>query len=141
MPSPLLHAPDMVGPAAAAIVFVLVMSSVKEPSRRHLNAILVAGAGGVYMSGGLGAWELVYAGAAVVVAYLGLRSHRLIGVAWLLHAGWDLVHHLGGHPIWPFLPTSSFGCMVFDALIAVWFMSGAPGFPRRTSPPGESRAS
>ena len=24
------------------------------------------------------------------------------------------------------MPTSSFGCLIFDALIAVWFLAGAP---------------
>jgi hypothetical protein len=38
----------------------------------------------------------------------------------------DLPHHLWGNPIWPFMPTSSFGCMIFDTLIAVWFLAGAP---------------
>jgi len=86
-----------------------------------------AGASGAYLSGGLGLWELLYAAVAGgVVAYLGLRSYRFIGLAWLMHAGWDLVHHLYGNVIWPFMPTSSFGCMVFDTLIAIWFFAGAP---------------
>lgn len=127
MPEPTpLHLADYLGPAAGAILFVLIMSLVREPARRNLNAILVAGAGGVYLSGGFGQWELVYAGVAVALAYLGLRSHPLIGIAWLLHSTWDLAHHLYGHPIWPFMPTSSFGCMIFDALIATWFLAGAP---------------
>jgi hypothetical protein len=36
------------------------------------------------------------------------------------------VAHLYGNVIWPFMPTSSFGCMIFDALIAMWFLAGAP---------------
>jgi hypothetical protein len=124
---PPLHAPDYLGPAISAIVFVLIMSLVKEPARRSYNSILVAGASGVYLSGGLGPWELLYAAiAGGVVAYLGLRSHRFIGLAWLMHAGWDLVHHFHGNAIWPFMPTSSFGCMIFDTLIAIWFLVGAP---------------
>jgi hypothetical protein len=43
-----------------------------------------------------------------------------------MHAAWDVAHHLYGNAIWPFMPTSSFGCMVFDAAIAVWFLVGAP---------------
>jgi len=118
---------DYLGPACAAIVFVAIMSLVREPARRNFNAILVAGAGGSYLSGGLGVWELVYAAIATgVVSYLALRSHYFIGVAWLMHAGWDLAHHLYGHPIWPFMANSSFGCMLFDTLIAVWFLAGAP---------------
>jgi hypothetical protein len=123
---PALHAADLLGPVAAAVAFVAVMSLVAEPARRNLNAILVAGACGVYLSGGLGPWELVYPAVGGALAYLGLRSYRAIGVAWLLHAGWDLVHHLFGNPIWPFMPTSSFGCLVLDSLIAIWFLSGAP---------------
>jgi hypothetical protein len=24
------------------------------------------------------------------------------------------------------MPTSSFGCLIFDSLIAIWFLAGAP---------------
>jgi hypothetical protein len=126
---PSLHVMDYVGPALAAVVFVLVMSLVREPVRLRLNAILVAGASGVYLSGGLGPWELLYPAIATPVVYLGLRSHRFIGLGWVMHALWDLVHHRYGNPIWPFMPTSSFGCLIFDALIAVWFLAGAPSIP------------
>jgi hypothetical protein len=127
--SPPLHVLDFVGPALGAVAFVLIMSRVREPARRSFNAIFVAGAGGVYLSGGLGPWELLYPAATVPVVYLGLRSHRFIGLAWLMHSSWDVVHHLWGNPIWPFMPTSSFGCMVFDALIAIWFLADAPTIP------------
>jgi hypothetical protein len=110
------------------LLFILIMSFVQQPARQRFNAILVAGAGGVYLSGGLGPWELIYPAFAVVVAYLGLRSYRYIGLAWLMHAGWDIVHHLHGNPIWPFMASSSFGCMIFDAVIAVWFLAGARSF-------------
>jgi Family of unknown function (DUF6010) len=127
MPNPPpLHVMDCLGPALAAIVFVLLMSLVREPARLKLNVIIVAGAGGVYLSGGLGPWELLYPGMTAPVVYLSLRSHRFIGLGWLLHSAWDLVHHFYGNPIWPFMPTSSFGCMIFDSLIAVWFFAGAP---------------
>ena len=124
--APSIHVLDLVGPVVAALVFVAVMSRIKEPARRHFNAILVAGASGVYLSGGLGLWELVYPALALPVVYLGLRSHRYIGIAWLMHASWDAVHHLYGNAIWPFMPTSSFGCLIFDSAIAVWFLAGAP---------------
>ena len=124
--SPALHAVDFVGPAIGAIVFVLIMSLVKEPARRNFNAILVAGASGVYLSGGLGAWELLYPAAITWFLYRGLHSYRFIGIAWLMHAGWDVVHHFHGNAIWPFMPTSSFGCAIFDSLIAIWFIAGAP---------------
>ncbi len=45
MPAPpTLHVMDYLGPALAAVLFVLVMSLVNEPIRRTLNAVLVAGA-------------------------------------------------------------------------------------------------
>jgi hypothetical protein len=30
----------------------------------------------------------------------------------------------------PFMPTSSCGCFVFDTLIAIWFLAGAPTLVR-----------
>ena len=57
-----------------------------------------------------------------------------------MHAAWDLPHHLWGNPIWPFMPTSSFGCVIFDSLIALWFLVGAPSLiaPGSTSKVRES---
>ena len=125
-PPPLLVI-DYVGPVVAAGVFVFLMSLVKEPARRTVNAIIVAGATGAYLSGGgFGVWEVAYPLVAMPFVYLGLRSHRFIGTAWLMHSCWDIAHHLWGNAIWPFMPTSSFGCMIFDAAIAVWFLAGAP---------------
>jgi hypothetical protein len=116
----------VIGPLVNAIAFVLVMSLVREPARRQFNAILVAGAGSAYLNGGLGFWEFPFIAVATTAAYLGLRSHRWIGAAWLLHTGWDIVHHLYGDPIWPWAPLSSLGCAVLDASIAAWFLLGAP---------------
>ena len=131
--APPLHVMDYVGPALGAVAFVLGMSRVKEPARLRFNAVVVAGASGVYLSGGFGPWELLYPAMVTPIVYLGLRSHRFIGLAWLMHAGWDVAHHLWGNPIWPFMPTSSFGCMLFDALIAIWFLAGAPTIPAAAS--------
>jgi len=121
-----LLAADYYGPAVGALCFVLIMSRVPEPTRRTLNAILVAGTCGAYLNGGFGVWELIYPALATPVVYLALRSYRFIGVAWLMHAAWDLPHHLWGNPIWPFMPASSWGCMIFDTLIAIWFLVHKP---------------
>jgi hypothetical protein len=102
--------------------FVAIMRKVPHPARLRFNAIFVAGAGAAYLSGGLGAWELAYTAVATVVAYRGLDSYRWIGVGWLMHTGWDIVHHLWADPILPFLADSSFGCAITDALIAIWFV-------------------
>jgi len=126
MHNPSLLIIDYAGPAIAAALFVLAMSFVKEPTRRSFNAIFVAGASGVYLSGGFGVWELLYPAIVTPFVFLGLRSYRWIGVAWLMHACWDVVHHFWGNPIWPFMPGSSFGCAIFDSFIAIWFLLDAP---------------
>jgi len=140
MHNPPLQVADYVGPVVGAVVFVLIMARVREPARRHFNAIVVAGAAGAYLSGGgFGPWELLYAPAGLTAAYLGLRSYPMIGLAWLMHAGWDVLHHFYGNAIWPFMPTSSFGCMIFDAVITLWFLAGAPALSSRGATAATSR--
>jgi len=117
---------DAVGPVLGGLVFIGVMSLVPEPARHKLNLLLVAGVSGVYISGGgFGVWELAYPALMMPVLYLALNSYRWIGIGWLMHSGWDIAHYLWGQPIWPFQATSSFGCMLFDAVIALWFIAGA----------------
>jgi len=134
MHPPPLFVMDFVGPAIGALAFDVIMSLVSEPARRTINAMIVAGASAAYLSGGgFGMWEVVFPVIAMPMAYRGLHSYAFIGLAWLMHSGWDILHHLWGNPIWPFMTTSSFGCMIFDALIAAWFLAGAPslvGQPR-----------
>jgi uncharacterized protein DUF6010 len=122
---PGLHVLDFLSPVLVAMIFVLVLSLVREPARQRFNAIFVAGAGAAYFSSGVGGWELAFAALETGCAYLGLRSYRWIGVAWLLHSGWDLVHHFYADPIILFAPTSSAGCAIIDALIALWFLARA----------------
>ena len=43
---------QVIAPIAVALVSITAMSLVKEPMRRSLMAILVAGAGATYISGG-----------------------------------------------------------------------------------------
>ena len=75
-PPPLLIS-DYVGPVAAAAVFVVLMGFVKKSVRRPLNALIVAGASGAYISGGgFGIWEILYPVLAMPFAYAGLRSYR-----------------------------------------------------------------
>jgi hypothetical protein len=84
------------------------------------------------LEGGFGLWELTYPVIGAAIAFRGLRSYRWIGVGWLIHAGWDIAHHVWGNPIWPSMPSSAFGCMIFDSLIATWFLAGAPSFLKRS---------
>jgi len=117
---------DYLAPAVMGLVFIVAMSRVPERVRLPLNAAAVIGASGVYMSGGFGLWEVAYAMlTGPVLGYWTLRSYYVIGVCWLLHATWDCLHHLYGHPIWPFMESSSLGCLIFDTVIGVWFLCGA----------------
>jgi hypothetical protein len=122
---------EWVAPVLVAVVYIALTSLLYEPSRRHFNAIMVAGAGAAYLGGGLGVWEVAFTALATYVAYQGLRSYSFIGIAWLLHTGWDVLHHLYGNPIIPFLPTSSVGCAICDPVIAAWCFMGGPSLLRR----------
>jgi len=118
-----------VAPVVVAILFIELSSLIREPARRNFMALMLAGAGSVYISGGgLGAWEFAFTALLTYCSYRGLASYRFIGIGWLLHAGWDVVHHLYGHPIIPFSATSSLGCAVCDPVIAAWCFAGAPAF-------------
>ncbi|MEU3850700.1 DUF6010 family protein [Streptomyces sp. NPDC029554] len=116
-----------VAPIGIGILYALVMSLVREPHRRRLNAVMVAGAGAAYLSGGgLGGWEFAFTALLTYVAFRGLESWTWIGVGWLLHTVWDVVHHLKGNPIIPFAHTSSLGCAICDPVIALWCLRGGP---------------
>jgi hypothetical protein len=114
-------------PALFALAYILLNSFIREPHRKTFNAVMIAGAGSAYLSGGgFGVWELAFATVMVPFALNGLRSYRFIGIGWLLHTGWDILHHLYGSPVLPFDPTSSLGCAIFDPILAAWCFAGAP---------------
>ncbi|WBB89250.1 DUF6010 family protein [Verrucosispora sp. WMMC514] len=116
---------NIVVPLLIGVLYVCLNSLIREPHRRRLNAVMIAGAGAAYLSGGgLGAWEFPFVAVLVYVAFRGLESWRWIGVGWLLHTGWDVVHHLKGNPIIPFAHDSSFGCAICDPVIALWCLTG-----------------
>jgi uncharacterized protein DUF6010 len=87
---------------------------------------MIGGAGAAYLSGGFGVWEFVFTAIVTFCAFKGLQSYRYIGIGWLLHTGWDVMHHFYGNPIVPFAPLSSAGCAITDLLIAIWFFAAAP---------------
>ncbi|WP_405957732.1 DUF6010 family protein [Streptomyces phaeochromogenes] len=113
-------------PIAIGVLYALLMSLIREPHRRRVNAIMIAGAGAAYLSGGgMGGWEFAFTAVVAYVAYRGLDSWTFIGIGWLLHTAWDVVHHVKGNPIIPFAHDSSLGCAICDPVIAVWcFMGG-----------------
>ena len=111
---------------AIAVAFIAACSLIKEPSRRHFSAIVVAGAGAAYLSGGFGGWEFAFCALMTFVAFRGLGDYRFAGAGWILHTVWDVLHHLYGNPIVPFAPTSSLGCAICDPILAIWYFLGAP---------------
>lgn len=114
-------------PAIIGLVYVGLNSFIPEPARQRFNAIMVAGAGAAYISGGgFGLWELAFCTVMVGVAFAGLRSYTFIGIGWLLHTGWDIAHHRRGAPLIPSLHDSSFGCAICDPVIALWCFAGGP---------------
>ncbi len=121
-----MHIMNVVGPIIIALVYILLCSLFKGPNRQNFNAIMIAGAGAAYLSGGFGIWEFVFLVAVTYCAYQGLRSYGFIGVGWLLHTGWDVLHHLYGNPIVSFAAGSSLGCAICDPVIALWCFAGAP---------------
>jgi Family of unknown function (DUF6010) len=114
------------GAVVIAIVYILLSSLVKEPNRQKLSVIIIAGAGAAYLNGGLGVWEFPFCALMTFIAYKGLTYYSFIGIGWLLHTAWDIVHHLYANPIVPFSPSSSAGCAVCDTILAIWFFLKAP---------------
>lgn len=123
---PVFHLTDAVAAVAVAGVFIALASLLREPARQRFRALLIAGAGATYFSGGLGPWEYAFSALMLYVAYRGLTQYAFIGVGWLLHTGWDALHHYYGAPIIALVPTSSGQCAICDALVAVWFFYRAP---------------
>lgn len=117
---PTLHFVDFIAPAMAACVYVLVMLMLGRSTRQKFNAVMVAGFSTIYMGGGLGPWELAYVLPATYVAYKALDSYWFIALGWIMHPASDWVHHVYGNPIWPWMPTSSLGCAIFDPIVAAW---------------------
>ena len=114
-------------PVVIAMVFISLTSLIREPARKKFMAILIGGAGAAYLSGGgFGLWEMAFCTVLTICAYNGLRSYRFIGIGWMLHTAWDILHHLYGNPLLPFDLTSSLGCAICDPVIAVWCFAGAP---------------
>jgi hypothetical protein len=118
----------VVAPVLVGVAYAALMSLIRDPDRRReVNAVMVAGAGAAYLSGGaFGAWELALTAAVTYCAYRGLRSWSWIGVAWLLHTCIDVAHAARGADILPFAPHSSLGCAICDPVIALWCLAGGP---------------
>jgi hypothetical protein len=115
-----------IGAVALVPIFITLMSLFKEPTRRTVNALIIAGAGTAYLNHGLKFWEETFAVLMVFMAFKGLTNYKYIAVAWVFHTLFDIPHHLYAVPISPEAPFSSAVCAIFDPLIAIWFYFGAP---------------
>lgn len=117
---------DGIGAVLIAVIYIIINSLIKEPHRQQFNAVMISGAGAAYLSGGLGMWEFVFCSVLTFFAFKGLTNYYFIGVAWLFHSCWDLIHHLYANPIIAFVPSSSAGCAITDSILAFWFFCQAP---------------
>ncbi|MFI6350066.1 DUF6010 family protein [Streptomyces sp. NPDC050560] len=103
------------------------------------SALMAAGAGAAYLSGGgMGGREFAFTAVSTCVAYRGLDSWVFIGVGRLLHAAWDVVHAVKGSPLIPSAEHSSLGCAICDPVIAPWCLRRGPTL--RPRPRGAGRA-
>ncbi len=125
-PAPGHYRRQIVGNVIAAPVFVVLVSQVPEPWRRWAMVALLVVAAVVYLGHGLGRGEWLLGAAIGLCAVGGLASYPVIGLGWLLHTVSDVWHHRRGRPMVARIPMSSFGCAVFDPLIAIWFLLNAP---------------
>ena len=126
-----LTVPQLISPLVVAVLIIAGCSLFREPDRQNFSAILIAGAGAAYLNGGLGVWEFGFCALITCLAYFGLRRYWCIGVAWVMHTGWDIMHARYGNPIVPFLPDSSAGCAICDLGLAAWYFAGAPSLGKR----------
>ena len=125
-PKPPIDALQILAPLLVSVVYIGIMSLLTERARRRWSALIIAGAGGVYFGAGFGPWEIAFSIPMFWLAYRGLDEYRYVGVGWILHVIWDVLHHLYGRPILPFIPLSSFGCAICDTGLAVWYLMRAP---------------
>ena len=129
---PALTIPSSIAPVLVAGVFITATSLLKEPSRRRFSALMIAGAGATYFGGGFGFWEVGFCALLTWIAFRALEDYRFTGLGWMLHVMWDILHHLYGRPILPFVPLSSAGCAICDTVIAIWYFLGAPSIYARS---------
>jgi Family of unknown function (DUF6010) len=122
---------NIVAPVIVSALFVSAISLLREPARHRLSALPIAGAGAVYFGAGFGWWEVVFCGLLTWLSFRGLDNYNYIAIGWLMHIGWDVLHHLYGRSILPFVPLSSAGCAICDTGIALWYFLGAPSPWRR----------
>ncbi|MGL4632028.1 MAG: DUF6010 family protein [Leadbetterella sp.] len=116
---------DVLSSILGGIIFIALISFIKEPYRQKIMVVMLGIAGGVYVNNGLGL-GMPIAISLGLFAFKGLNSYRFIALGWLVHTVADIFHHSKGYPMIHNDALSSFGCAIFDVIIAIWFFVNAP---------------
>ena len=74
-----LNLANWLAPLVIGLLYITLSSLLKEPARQKFNAVMIAGAGAAYLSGGFGVWEFVFATLITYCAFRGLADYRFIG--------------------------------------------------------------
>jgi hypothetical protein len=123
-----------------ALIFVRAVASRTDALRLRLPAMGLAVAAGIYVVFALvalsGEWILVEIGLAItfsLTAFVTVRAALLLGLAWMLHVGWDAIHlhYLEGAIAPEWYPPL---CMAFDVLVGVWLIREAFSEQRSGAP-------
>jgi hypothetical protein len=69
-----MHLVDVVTPVVAATLCISATSTCKDPQRRHVNALIIAGVGAASLNGGLGLWECAFTAVVTLCASQGLHA-------------------------------------------------------------------
>ncbi len=112
--------------AVAAAALILAIRTEEEGVERYRLAVGLTLAAAIYaafsMNAGPGIWvlaELAGVGLFGVIALVGYRrSAFLVAAGWVLHVGWDVIHHIVNVRFIPsWYPDA---CISFDLVIAVY---------------------
>ena len=117
---------EILPPIGQSLIFVFLISIIREPYRQRSMAIMLALAGGVYINNAYQLMPEIFALVIAIFSLLGLKNYKFIGIGWLLHSAYDWIHYTNGFPMINHAPGSAFGCAIFDIGIAVYFFFNAP---------------
>lgn len=112
--------------AFGALLFIFAVGFIPEPWRQRAMALMLAFAGGVFLHDPTNSYGVLLAVAIAAFALSGFWRYWMLGLGWLLHTAWDINLHVHGHGLAGGDPMGAFGCAVFDPIIGIWLVFGAP---------------